>query len=48
MTTLQCSILPNAVPKACLQKVEKKTCRFENINACQALKVTNILKLKTK
>ncbi|CAH1726693.1 uncharacterized protein LOC114119622 isoform X1 [Aphis gossypii] len=36
--SFECSILPNAVPKACLQKVEKKTCRFENIKACQTLK----------
>ncbi|KAF0760835.1 Uncharacterized protein FWK35_00006673 [Aphis craccivora] len=40
--SFECSILPNAVPKACLQKVEKKTCRFENINACQALKKSNV------
>ncbi|XP_060874164.1 uncharacterized protein LOC132947923 [Metopolophium dirhodum] len=34
----ECSKVPNAIPKACLQKVEKKNCEFQRAKTCRALK----------
>ncbi|XP_025200028.1 uncharacterized protein LOC112597970 [Melanaphis sacchari] len=36
--SFECSIVPNAIPKACLQKIENNNCRSQNLNACQTLK----------